>query len=100
MGALGTDAIAVGVPDRRLNVAFSDDGVRKCNVVGETAAPDHRENRGELLKKLHGGGGNRWFVVKPKFDQPVVDEEVVFLATQPLPHIRLLPVLTVQRDVL
>lgn len=39
MCAVPTDAFAVGIFDRTLNVTLSDDGVRKRNVVGETTTP-------------------------------------------------------------
>lgn len=42
MCALATHPFAVGVFDCTLHMAYSDDGVRKWNVVGETATPDQK----------------------------------------------------------
>lgn len=39
MCTLATDRIAVGVFDRSLHLAVSNDGVGKGNLVGETATP-------------------------------------------------------------
>lgn len=47
MSAVPTYAFAVGVFDRTLNMALSNDGVWKRYVVGETATPD-----GKLIKKI------------------------------------------------
>ena len=98
MCAVPTYALAVCIFDRILNMALSDDGVRKRKMVGETATPE-----GEGIEKHCEGKGKKISFVKCECAidyKPVINEKVVFLSAQCLPDVGLLLVLFVQCDVL
>lgn len=101
MGTLATEGIAVGVFDRSLHVSVSNNGVWQGKLVGEAATPVYKWMEKHCYCKENSDISNKLEMLLPSVgNKPVIDEKVIIVSTQCLPHIGQGLVLLVQTDVL
>lgn len=101
IGTLATERIAVGVFDRSLHVSVSNNGVWHGKLVGEAATPVYKLMEKHSYCKENIDISSKLEMLVPSVgNKPVIDEKVIIVSTQGLPHIGQGLVLLVQTDVL